>query len=398
VIQLVGVRHNVKLEVREKLSIIPKRSEEALKRILVFCSEAVIISTCNRTEVYFNSDIVRDEAIERLFDALDWDKNYKGHAFYLKEKEAVEHLMYMVCGFDSILLGEDQILGQVKNSYDLSLKSNGVKNELQRLFQTAITCGKEFRFKAGLSSIPVSSASIVVREARKRKLKRFMILGYGEVGSLTAKYVLDDSFDVLYIAVRDINSVAIKDQRVKVIPFKDRKKYYEDVECIISCTSAPHSVINSEDLPNKNLLIFDLAVPRDVHENVRSMKNVEVYDIDNITEVNDENYQKRKKIMEENRYIVESYVEEFLEWQKLKNLTPYILQIKNAGDSIYKSRFITFKNKMKTKDNEKLAEMLLKSTSNAYVNRAIEILKEEHLKGRGEECLRIIQRIFQPER
>ncbi|KPU43612.1 glutamyl-tRNA reductase [Oxobacter pfennigii] len=392
-IQLIGV-NDEDVCIREKLSIIPKHLEDALKKAAELCGEAAIISTCNRTEVYFNSTRTGDGIIECIFNCLGWDKELIKYTIYKCGDEAVRHLIEVTCGVHSRILGEEQILGQVKDAYDLALKNKTIKGELDRLFHTAITCGKEFRHKSELDKIPVSSASMVIREARKRSLKRFMVLGYGEVGSLACKYILEEPFDVLYIAVRDTSVVDIKDRRVKVIPFRERKEYYPDVECIISCTSAPHTVINSNELPNRKLMIFDMAVPRDVDWDVNGINGNEVYDIDMISALFDESLEKRRKILENFRHLIEKHIQEFEKWQNLKKLSPYIKRMKENGEQIYKQRSTAFRNKRHTKDNENLADILIKSTADVYVNRAIEVLKEEYLEGRGEECLKIIEKIF----
>ncbi|AFS79464.1 glutamyl-tRNA reductase HemA [Gottschalkia acidurici 9a] len=393
-IQALGVRHNVELRIREKLSIITKRIEKSLEKLKKHCDEVVILSTCNRTEIYFKSKDYDDSIIEKIFDELNWDKDLLEYTFYLKEDKAIEHLMDVVCGFDSIIFGEEQILGQVKMAYEVGLENKSIKSEFIRLFETAIACGKEFRLKTELYRIPVSSSSIVVNEAKKRGIKKFMILGYGGVGSLVAKYITSIDFEKLYIVVRDEEDLNIDDTRVKVIKFKERELYYNDVDCIISCTSAPHVVIESKNLPDKELLIFDLAVPRDVSEDVYSLPNAEVYNIDNINIINDENHDRRKSVMIKNRDIIDEYIKDFRDWQTIREITPYIIKLKGKGEDIYKKRYEVFKNKKETKDVEQLVETMIKSTSNAYINKAIETLKEEYLDGRGEECLRIIKKIF----
>lgn len=393
-IQLIGIKHNVGIEIREKLSIIPKNMEDILKRTAFVCKEAVIINTCNRTEIYFDSSREDEGIVKDIFECLGWDQRFVEYTFHVGEDGAVRHLMETVCGLHSRILGEEQILGQVKDAYEKALKLNAIKGVLARLFQTAVTCGKEFRTKAGLDRVPVSTASMVVREARKRGIKKFMIIGFGEIGNLVSKYITDDEYRVLYIAARDKNSVDAQGENIKVINFKDRKNYYPGVECIISCTSAPHTVINRSDLPENKLLIFDMAVPRDVEQDVGSMENVEVFDIDSICSMQDESCQVRRDIIEKYRYIIDDYIDEFYRWKKLRELSPYIRMIKENGDSICRQRSSTFRNKRNTRDNEELVNMLLKSTSNVFVNRAIEVLKEEHLKGRGEECMKIIEKIF----
>ncbi|WP_411681621.1 glutamyl-tRNA reductase [Clostridium thailandense] len=394
-IQLIGLKSDVKLEIREKFSIIQKRFENNLENLKKICDEVVIISTCNRTEIYFNSKNDDESVIMDIFETLNWNKDLVGYTFHYKGEKVVRHIMDVVCGFQSLILGEDQILGQVKDAYETALKVKSINKDLQRLFQSAITCGKEFRTKSSLYKIPVSSSSIAVSESRKHGASRFMLLGFGEVGKLTAKYILAGSFETLYIAVRNPKVVDIEDKRVKVISFDDRINYYDDVHSIISCTSAPHCVIRKSNLPkNKSLLIFDLAVPRDVEEEVSDMNNVSVYDIDKVSSIDDENRKRRKEIMDGNRFIVNKYIGEFTEWQKIQDISSEIVELKKCGERVYRNRFKTFKNKMNTKDADKLAETLLKSTSDAFVNRAIDVLKEEQLKGRVDDCMKIIKRIF----
>lgn len=394
-IQLIALRDDIGIEIREKFSVIQKRCESSLKNLSKICDEVVLISTCNRTEIYFNSPYEDLDMVEKIFETLNWDKNLTKYVFHYKEKKVVEHLMEVVCGFHSLILGEDQILAQVKEAYETARKAKTIHKDLQKLFHAAVTCGKEFRTKSSLYKIPVSSSSIAVSESRKKGMNRFMLLGFGEVGKLTAKYIMSGAFEVLYIAVRDTNTVDIKDSRVIVIPFEKRLKYYEEVNCIISCTSAPHTVIKKDDLPNNsNMILFDLAVPRDLDKDVYTLKNVMVYDIDTVSLIDDNNRKLRKNIMEENKFILDKYIEEFEQWQSLQSISQEIIKLKQAGERVYKERYKKFRNKKDTKDTDKLAEVLLKSTSDAFINRAIDVLKEEQLKGRVNDCMRIIQRIF----
>ncbi len=392
-IQLIGLKHDVKIEIREKLSIIPKRQEKYLEALLNICEEAVILSTCNRTEIYFKS--MDENIIIKIFKALNWDENLMKCVVNYKGDKAIQHIMEVVCGFDSLLIGEDQILGQVRDAYEVTKGLKSSKKELQRLFENAIACGKHFRTKSKISEIPVSSSSMVVKKAIETGHKNFMILGYGEVGELTSKYILEAKIDVLYIAVRDAQKVNIEDTRVKIIPFNDLIKYYEKVDCVISCTTAPHTVVHLDELPNKKLLLFDLAVPRDIEEIVSENHLYEVYDIDMLVGIHDANYKRRLASMKDNRHIVDKAIKEYIDWKTIEELTPFIQKIRHNGDNVYKERLATFKHKKETKDNEELAELLLRSTSNAYVNRAIVVLKEEHLKGRSKQCEDIISRIFQ---
>jgi len=396
-IQLIGLYSESSVEIREKLSIIPKHLQESTGKVLSICEEVVIISTCNRTEIYFNCEDNDEAKVEEIFKSLNWDVDLIKYTFHITGKRVAEHLMEVVCGFHSKILGEDQILSQIKSANESSVKIHGVKSELQKLFQIAITCGKKFRDVSKIYKIPVSSSSIVVKEAISNRLRKFMLLGFGDVGVLTSKYILNSDFDELYIAVRNVKAVKLINNKVKIISFEERNQYYNEVDCIICCTSAPHPVVLKKDLPDKKLVIYDLALPRDVEEKVLTMPQITVYDIDKISAIDDENRKKRKELMQNNKYIIEKYVGDFINWEELREIGPHIKKLLKSGKVVYYSRYESFKHKQHGRDNEELAMTLLKSTSDAYINRAIEVLKEEQLRGRADECLRIIGKIFYPQ-
>jgi len=398
VIGLIGIRKNTPLEVREKFIIKPKKYEEYVEKLLKEMQEVVILATCNRTEIYFNASFNEEELLKKIFVIFNWDYQYKQYVFITKDKDVYRHLFEVCCGFHSKILGEDQILGQVKEAYEDALNIGAVSLELHRLFQEAITCGKRFRKEAKLFEIPVSSASIVVNEAVNHECTKFMIFGYGEIGSLVLKYLLSHGAKLVYLVVRN-NKIKeeISDERVKVISFEEKNNYIDEVECIIGCTSAPHPVLRKSDINEKGskLIIYDLSVPRDVEKEVALLERAEVYNIDTISYINDKNKILRKEKMEEHKIIMTKYLKEYEEWLKLRNIAPAIKKLKTLGNEISKKRIETFTNKSNNEKDIALADKLIKSTSDFYINRAIEVIKEETLKGCGEECMKIIEKIFQ---
>lgn len=396
-IQLLGIRKNIGVKIREKLAISQKKREEYTKKLLEYFDEVVILSTCNRTEIYFNGSLKEEEGLKKIFEILGWDIELKEACFYLEEKGAVRHLMEVVCGFHSRILGEDQILGQIKEAYFSAYKIGAVKNELQRLFQEAITCGKKFRTEGKLYEIPVSSASIAVNEAIKKGAKNIMVIGYGEVGKLVFKYALSNNINDLNLIVRNVEKIqGIEDKRVKVINYQEGRKIINDMDAVISCTSAPHLIIEKEHIneEGKKLIIFDLALPRDIDEKIKDFKRIELYDIDDISSMDDENKKIRKERMEEFRSIINKYIDDYLNWKSIKEISPIIQKIKENSNDIVEKRETTLKNKCNDKKDIEIANRLIKSTSDYYVNRAIEVLKEEKLKGQEEECIRILEKIF----
>lgn len=396
-IQMIGIRKNVEVGIREKLSLAGDRLPSALAAMAAVSQEAVILSTCNRTEIYFFSEKHGEKMVNQVFDSLQWESSYREHTFYKQEHSAVLHLLEVACGFHSKLLGEDQILAQIKGALAAAQKTKAAGKYLYRLFQGAIACSKQFRTQSELMGMPVSASAIVMQEAQKRGMRKYMLLGFGEVGQLTAKYILNSEYEMLYIAVRDLQKVNISGPKIKAVAFKERGAYYQEIDCLISCTGAVEAVVQKKDLPEKPLLIFDLAVPRDVEEEVGQLPDVALYDIDKISALQDETYKLRKAKMESRRHMLQEAADQYLNWLKLNEVTGVFSQMQESARHVSSKRLKSFKNKMHTKDTLQLAETLINSTSNAFLNRSIEVLKEECREGGGEECLRIIKKIFQVE-
>ncbi|MDS0524264.1 glutamyl-tRNA reductase [Clostridium sp. SHJSY1] len=400
-IALIGIKRDVSINIREKLTIKESKKEYVLKELLKEVREIVIVNTCNRTEIYLNHSLEKEAVLKEVFRIIDWDSELLQYIFYREGLDVYRHLFEVSCGYHSKIIGEDQILGQIKESHNFSTNLNGTKGELGRLFQEAVTCGKRFRKEANLFEIPVSSVSIVVNSLIKRKCKKVMVIGYGEIGSLTIKYLLSHKINDIYLVLRDPRKAEdVEKDGVKILTFKQKSDYINGMDCIISCTSAPHIVIGKNDIheEGKKIVIYDMAVPRDVDEELEKLNRVEIFNIDEISKIEDENRSLRVEKMNSFRFIIDKYIEEYDEWLRLRKLSPTIRKLKESGNIISEKRIETFKNKSQNQANLNLASKLIKSTSDAYVNRAIDILKEECLNGGSEECLRIIKKIFLEEK
>lgn len=399
-ILLLGIKKNTSLDVRAEFAIAPSRQRVLVKKLKEDFKEAVILSTCNRTEIYINIEEPLDDnyVVHKIFEDLKWDyEKLSPFIFLSKEDKAIYHLMEVVCGFHSRILGEDQILGQIKDSYILAKEEETLGHELQKLFEEVLSCGKKFRTECKIFEVPVSSVSISISKALSVNAKTFMVLGYGEMGKLAAKYILGHDIDKLYVVVRNKAVVNdIEDARLSVINFTEKNEILNNVDAIISCTAATHTLINEEDIiiDGDDIYIFDLAVPRDVDPKVSKIDRVKLYDLDYISSIDDRNKIVRKERMESYRYIIDEKITEYNEWLNARKLGPIIRKLKMAGDETYLQRATTFVNKSKGKDDLKLAKTLIKSASHTYINRAIDVLKEESLKGRQKECLEIINKIF----
>lgn len=394
---LIGIKKNVDIDVREKFSLTATKQIKALEELKNVYKEAVIISTCNRTEVYITGCSEEKDDVIKIFEILGWDISLVEHIFYLKGIEVAKHLMEVVCGFHSRILGEDQILGQVKAAYELSIEHKAISKKLLKLFEESIACGKRFRAESSLYKIPVSSSSIAVSNAIEFGAKSLMVLGYGTIGSLVVKYALGTRLEKIYIVVRNKSKVNnIDDNRVSVLDFNQYKEIVSKVDAVISCTSAPHIVIKNDYISNegKGIMLIDLALPRDIDEKLSENSRVTLLDIDEISKLDLDNKNLRRLEMNKYKYIINEYLEEFSNWLSFREITYYIKEMKCNGNKIVEDRAKSFEHKCKSKDDIKLANKLIKSTSDYYINKAIKLLKEEKLKGREEECLRMLKEIF----
>lgn len=397
---LIGLKKNIDISIREKFSLGGRRKDEKLKALLKEFEEAVILSTCNRTEIYVFHDLGDEEFLNKVFEILEYDKSLKEYVFLKENHSTIKHLFKVSCGFHSKILGEDQILGQIRDAYMDSYAIDGASKNLGRLFESAIACGKKFRTEAKLYEIPVSSISIVTDKFMHLNLKKVMVLGYGEIGQLAIKYLEKGDFTEIYLVLRDIKkAAAIEDPRVKAITFSEKNNYINDMDGIIGATSAPHAIVLENDIADegKKIYCFDMAIPRDFEEAVLKKERIESYNIDEISKIDDENKKLRVWRMKEHEHLLFESIAEFEEWLRVREISKTIRNIKNNGDEIYERRLKTFEHKRKDSKDTDLVKMLLKSTSDVYVHRAINLLKEEKLKGSEKECMRILGRIFAPE-
>lgn len=397
-IGVIGVKRNINIEIREKLALYPKRDKNYVDKLLSYFKEVVIVNTCNRTEIYFSfeDEVSENEIFRIIFEAFEWDENLREYMFLAKDRRAVAHLMEVICGFHSRILGEDQILGQIKDAYKKAVEDRSICSELQKLFESAISCGKKFKTECRMFEVPVSSVSISLNSALEKGCNRFMVLGYGEIGKLAIKYLLSHKIEEIYLVVRNKEKASDVDKRyIKVVDFIEKNDFINDVDCIVSCTSAPHTVVRLENISEdgNDLFIYDLAVPRDVDKELSDYNRVILRDIDEISRIDDKNKIIRKERMKEYKYIIEESIEDYINWLKVREISSKIKAIKQRENKICSERIKTFENKGLGKEN-KLAEKLIKSTADVYVNRAIEILKSEVIEGSERSCIEIIEKIF----
>lgn len=321
---------NADLNIREKVHFTLKKKLECYDFIKAneILSEAIILSTCNRSEIYGvmeKNDKLQDffKIFEIIFDLVpeEIEKNIE-----LKEgDEAIKHIFEVAGGFKSMVIGEDQILGQVKDAYFEALEFKTSGKFLNKLFLSAITFGKKFRSCSGISDIPTSVSSIGVKLLKNKlkslKGKKALVIGLGEMNKIIMKYLLNESMEKIYIANRTLREIDLFTDVVQMIPFEDRYKVIHEVDVIISCTSAPHFVIKSEEF-NKNfkgkqMCILDLAVPRDIEPSLAKIPGVQIIVIDDLKELSNESLNERILLMNGCSEFMGDEMDKYYKWQEI---------------------------------------------------------------------------------
>lgn len=323
------------IELRERLSFSQKRIQDAL----VFLREnyvlkgAVILSTCNRIEIYASAQDLETAIIavkDFISRYLEIDQRiFSPYLYIYQEKEVMRHLFSVACGLDSLILGETQVLSQVKQAFSEAESVSFTDESLEKLFSCALYFAKKIHQETKISEGKVSVGSVAIDfiKARLKSLsdKNILIIGTGKVSSLVLKYLKEDKPNVVFIANRTFAKAAsLADQiGAKAVRFDDLLCFLNKADIVITATRSPHFILRKEMLDktiNHKLLIIDLALPRDVDPGVKEIKNIDLFsleDLDGVIKKNIERkYQEAKKVKE----IIDKELKEI--WQKFIELEP----------------------------------------------------------------------------
>lgn len=333
---LVGISHKqAPIEIRERIAFTLSKRISAMKELIdQGIEEVVILSTCNRSEVIAATS-QPEECIKIIITYLN---SYAGADlspyFIIKEGEAaLTHIYEVASGLDSIVIGEDQILGQVKEALERAQEVGSGKKYLSKIIREAITFSKFVRSTYAFSENPLSIGSLGVKflkeQAGSLKEKKVLIIGTGKMGCLVLRYLLEEQVEQIYIANRTHSKMSriLEDhENVSGVAYEDRYGALPEMDIIITGTSSPHIVIKEESMPklNKPLMILDLAVPRDVDPKVAKADLVKLFTVDNLQNIVDENLQYRYTIATKIQEQIIGEVAKMLEWLFQSQVDPMI--------------------------------------------------------------------------
>jgi len=339
------------VEVRERVALSPCAGRSFLRRLKDegVVSEAVLLSTCNRTEVY--SVVEEEGARARVLDLLAEDRgveraSLEQDTYWLTDAEAVRHLYRVASSLDSMVVGEGQILGQVREAYRAATEEHCAGQILNRLFHTSLRVGKKIRSETGIGDSPLSVPRVAVKLAEEvfgdLAGRRALVLGAGDMSELVVKHLKDRGVADLLIANRTPECARLLAERVggRAVAFDALTAELPEVDVVVSSTGSGEWVVQSETVAgalearSEPLFFIDIAVPRDVDPVVQTLGSVYLYDIDDLQAVVERNAEGRQDAAEEGEAMISPAVLEFTGWLSTLHVVPLIQELRNGAEQI----------------------------------------------------------------
>lgn len=386
---VIGLNHKTAdVDLREKLAFNGPRLEEGLLRIreLPAVKETLIVSTCNRVELYLNADNT-----DRAFDAVkgffegyfDVRREPLDRALYLHaDLSAVRHIFRVASSLDSMVVGEPQILGQLKDAFEAALgrKTTGVL--LNRLMKKAISVAKRVRTETKIAENAVSISFAAVELAKKifgdLSGKSFMLLGAGEMAELAAKHMINSGVTDIMIANRTFETGCRLAEEFcgRAVRFEDFVSELLHADIVICSTGAPSYVLQKAQMQkvmkerkNRPVFLIDISVPRNIDPGINGLENVYLYDVDDLQGVVETNVMERQKEAQKAEAIIEDEVETFRKWLASLDSVPMVVALREKAEAIKKDELEKLLNRLPDLDEKE--RKAIEAMAAAIVNKLI---------------------------
>lgn len=405
-ITILGVNHKTApVALREKIAFNNEIIDKALYSLFQhpLIEGCVILSTCNRTEIYISYEQETDHlklkrSVERWlgqFHNVDMTR-YQEAIYWHQGQRAVEHLMSVASGMDSMVLGEPQILGQVKQAYGFAQNNHCLSPNLKKLFQTIFHVAKIVRTETNIGANTASVAYAACLVARSLFVDsnqlNVMLVGAGETIELISRYLKPHNFNHVIVANRT-REKALKlasTMDAEIISLPDIANRLKDVDIVISSTASPLPIIGKgmveRTLQARNyrqMLFIDIAVPRDVEEEIKQLENVHLYTVDDLQKMVESNLEQRAIAAKEAQYIIQEQAEHFIDWLKTRHAINYVKQYRNNAENIKRELEIKALNAIKQGAN---IDDVLAKFSRKLTNKLIHAPTQTLLHAATHEC------------
>jgi len=381
--------------VREKFSFSKKHRNELIKQI---CSETgvtgcVILTTCNRTEIFASAD--RGESIEGIILLLkDICSDVENYLEVSTGTEVIRHIFRVVSGLESLIIGEDQILAQVKNNYFECRDECSTNSLLDIIFNQAIRVGKLVRTKTEISKggVSVGSAAVTLAENIFGSLqgKKILIVGAGEMSCLIAKSLSSKGLKGVYVSNRNYETAKNIAETIggQALKFDYLMDHIKVSDLVITATSAPHTIIHKQDVQEilkerkNDLVIIDIAIPKDVDDAVGQLEGVHLYNIDSLSEIAKENMELRREEAEKASIIVEDELIKIETKLKGMFIESYVADVWQKAEEIRKTELERALKMLNLNDEKdiKILEDLTRAIVSKILHKPVKELREKVYK------------------
>lgn len=413
-ILVLGLNHKTaNVNIRERLAFNGLKLDEAISKLkaLPEINEVAVLSTCNRVEIYALGKDVQDtsNAIKNFlseFHSIKRDEFERALYFYSGE-DSVRHIFRVASSLDSMIVGEPQILGQLKEAFDFALTKKTTGVILNRLLKNAISAAKRVRTETRIAENAVSISFAAVELARKifKELsgKSFMLLGAGEMAELAARHLVSNGVKDVKVANRTFERGCelARDFNGRAIRFSDFLIELITTDIVICSTGAADYILKKDDMQKimkerryKPVFLIDISVPRNIDPDINNIDNAYLYNIDDLQAVVDTNILERKKEAEKAEEIIGEEVEKFIKWMASLDSVPTIVALKEKAEEIKREELGKFKNKFPEIDAEKMKAFELAATSiiNKLIHPPMAALKEN--SSDRDELIAVIRKLY----
>jgi glutamyl-tRNA reductase len=413
VIVVVGLSHETApLAIREALAFPRERLAEALARLRsqTPLDEAMILSTCNRVEVYGRATEPCADSIAAFLAQYHErpPSEIEPHLYRLEGDAAVRHAFRVAASLDSMVLGEPQILGQVKEAYEAAERAGSLGSVLNALRNRSIAAAKRARSETAIGRNAVSVSHVAVELARKifggLRERAVLLVGAGKMSQLAARQMVRDGARASVLGGRTFEKAEQLAAALggRAAPFEALRQELARADIVISGTGAPGVVIRREDVEaaqparrGRPLFLIDIAVPRDVEPEVARLAGVFLYDLDDIKSVADANLRERKKEASAAEAILDEEIRDFTEWRRSLDVVPILVELRKRADEIRKAEIEKARRRLGPLTPEQ--ESALEAATSAIVNKLLHTptVQLKELAGNGHaEHVGLIRKLF----
>ena len=396
------------ISIREQVAFTQSEKIKISQQLLENCvDEVVILSTCNRSEIYISSDKIDSatQLVTDVFVSYANDETIVDHLFFKFDINACRHLFHVAAGLDSVVIGEDQILNQVRLSYEASRMLGTTKKVLNRLFQSGIEAAKFVKSQTRISEYSLSISRMAVSFLKKDlgslKGLRVLLIGTGQMGTLALNYLLAEKVSHVFWASRNHEKklhLVKNRERVRMIEYSQRFEFMEMVDLTISATGASHFIIKEEDVPifSSPKVFMDLALPRDIEPTLVFRDNITLYNIDELIKTRDNNELLRLELADSAMILLEERVTVFVKWLDSAEVDHAIASLKELCATINEDSMLYLKKKTDLSERQyKLIESVLSHALSRVVRAPILTLKQEMNDQEREHRLNIVKNLFE---